>query len=307
MYSVLLGKTCGNGRIVMYREALSTIKVLLAINILSILVVFYIGFQLDSIALIAFATDKTLDSVSNLVSFIGIYYASQKPDYDHLYGHTKFEVLARFILSIILFLSVFQIIINAIKRIIYGPPSILIQITEIAVLSIINIVILLEGLYARHMGKKTGVKTLSLESYNYFNDTVSLLVITSGLILSRYNLSIIDPILAIFFAGLIIKLGWEIFKESVDILTDKAIIPPNEIKNIALSVEGALDCYDITTRTDGVGIFLECTVAVDPNLNVEQAHKVTEKLEEKIKEKYKNYLFKKITIHIEPAKIKDNC
>ncbi len=291
----------------MYRDALSTIKVLLTINIFSILTVFYLGFQLNSIALIAFATDKALDSVSNFVSFVGIYYASQKPDYDHLYGHTKFEVLARFILSIILFLSVFQIIINAVKRIIYGPPEILIHLTGVAALLVINAVIFIEGLYARYMGKKTGVKTLSLESYNYFNDTVSLIIIISGLILSRYNLSIIDPVLAIIFAGLIIRLGWEIFKESVDILTDKAIIPPSEIRNVALSVKEVLDCYDITTRTDGVGIFLECTIAVDPYLSIEQAHKITEKLEEKIKDKYKNHLFRKITIHMEPAKIKDGC
>ena len=290
----------------MYREALYTIRNLFVFNLFLIVAVFYIGFELNSIALIAFATDKALDSASNLISFVGIYFASQKPDYDHLYGHSKFEVLGRFVVSLVLFLSIFQIILNSVNRLISGTFEIELSTSELIILASIDILLLLEGYYSKIRGKKTNIRILELEAYNYFNDTLAMIIIIVGLFLSKFGLYFIDPLLALGFAALILKLGWEIFRESVDILTDKAIIPPDKIRELALGTEGVIDCYEITTRTDGVGVFLECSIAVEPDLKVSDAHKIADIIENKIKTTFTQHVFKKITIHIEPAETHGN-
>ncbi len=287
-----------------YREAYRIILKVAVINIILGVILLLTGFNIDSIALIAFSADKLLDSVNNVLSIIAIYMASKRADKEHQYGHGKFEVLARFFLSMILFISMFQILVNSIMRL-FNPKRILpLQIYELAILLSALAVIISTSVYMSRRGTKTGVKTLTAESYNYLGDTFSMIAVIAGMYLSSIGLYLIDPLIAILIAGMILRLGWKIFKESIDILTDRAVIEPIFIEGIAKKHKQVREVDEITSRSDGVGIFIEFTLRLDPNLSLEEAHDLAHIIEREIKKKLGKGKVRRITIHIEPYKNK---
>ncbi|MGQ4892464.1 MAG: cation diffusion facilitator family transporter [Candidatus Njordarchaeia archaeon] len=287
----------------MYQEAFSYIKKIFTINILFILVLYYVSFTTNSIAILAFTIDKTLDTISNIVSIIGVGKAVKSADTDHQYGHAKYEVISRFILSLLLFFSVIQIEINAINRLIKRSITPEINSDIIAVMILVDLGIFLIFLYTRRSGKKTGVKTLIAESYNYLFDVASLSIVITGVYFSTLGYPFLDPILAIIISLIILKLGWEIFKESVGILTDKAVVDAETIKKLVESFPGVIDCHNIASRSDGYHSYLEFHMVVNSNMTVEEAHSIADAIEEAIKRKFKEYNFKQITIHIEPESV----
>ena len=287
----------------MYKNAFKYIRNIMIINVITIVFMFMASYLTNSIALLAFAIDKSLDTLSNIISMVGIGIAARTADTDHQYGHAKFEVISRFILSLILFLSVIQIIANAVnrlffKRIVPTMDPLSFQISIAVMILLVSIFF-----YARRGGRITGVKTLTAESYNYLTDIFSLTIVISGVYLSSFGLYYIDPIIAIVISFLILKLGWEIFEESIGVLTDKAVLDIESIKKFVESYPKVINCHGIATRTDGYHSYLEFHMVVDSKITVEDAHNLAHEIEEAIKNKFKEYNFKQVTIHIEPESV----
>ena len=51
------------------------------------------GYYSHSVSIAADGFHSMFDGVSNIVGFIGIYFASHPPDEDHPYGHRKIETI----------------------------------------------------------------------------------------------------------------------------------------------------------------------------------------------------------------------
>jgi len=283
-----------------YKEAYRVILKVAVVNIILGVILLITGFSVDSIALIAFSADKLLDSVNNILSIFAIYIASKRADREHQYGHGKFEVLARFFLSMIPFISMFQILVNSVTRLLNPREIPNLHMYELAILLSALCVIIFTSIYMSKRGARTGVKTLTAESYNYLGDTFSMIAVITGMYLSSVGLYLVDPLIAILIAGMILRLGWKIFRESIDILTDKAVVEPIFIKGIAEKHKQVREVDEITSRSDGVGVFIEFTLRLDPNLSLEEAHSLAHNIEKEIKKKLGKDKVRKITIHIEP-------
>lgn len=70
------------------------------------------------------------------------------------------------------------------------------------------------------------------------------------------------------------------------------------INNAASSVKGVAGIHNITYSTAKDGIFISLHVMVDRNMSLEDAHKVSDEIEEQIKKSVENV--NHITIHLEP-------
>ena len=286
----------------MFSEAFGYIKRFLIINVFIIGALAYLSFATNSIALTAFAIDKTLDLMSNLISIYGVGKARKPPDLDHHYGHEKFEVLSRFVLSILLIISVLQIFSSSLHRLLF--ERVYLRVEQIYLYSLIGVASanFLLFLIAKLGVAKTGVKTLEAESYNYLQDTLTTAIILLGIYISATGIWYLDPILGIVISFLILRIGWRIFRESYLILSDAAPIKRDEIKKIVEGFEEVKKCRDIAVRSDGFNLYLELTIEVDPNLTILEAHDLTDEIERAIKRAFRGNQFRRITIHVEPVK-----
>ena len=107
----------------------------------------------------------------------------------------------------------------------------------------------------------------------------------------------LDIILSFPVALLVFKSGWQVLKENLPWLVDEIAIAPELIHQIVMEVPGVINCHDIASRgLLGRQVFIEMHLIVEAQ-DIENAHKITEEIEERLKEKFEPV---RVMIHIEP-------
>ncbi len=119
-----------------------------------------------------------------------------------------------------------------------------------------------------------------------------------GIIASQFGLPWIDPLAAVVVGILIVKTGWDIFKEASHNLTDgfnKEQL--DSITQCINKVSRVKKVKDIKARFSGNNILLDVTVIVSRDLNVVEGHNVTEEIEKNLKS---DFNITEIVVHVEP-------
>ena len=78
-----------------------------------------IGFFTNSIAITSDAINSLVDSLSGIITILGIKYASKLPDKKHPYGYGKIEHMSEFLVSSIILYAGITECIESIKKIIH--------------------------------------------------------------------------------------------------------------------------------------------------------------------------------------------
>ena len=111
---------------------------------------------------------------------------------------------------------------------------------------------------------------------------------------------ILDPIFGIIVAIIIIYVGYELLKKTSNFLLgtspDKTIV--EKLNNIADKTEGVIGIHKISIHDYGITKVVTLHANVNNNLMIDQAHKIADVLEQKIKDKT-GFLS---IIHIEPER-----
>lgn len=104
--------------------------------------------------------------------------------------------------------------------------------------------------------------------------------------------------MAIVVGLIIIKSGYDIFKESAFSLSDG--FPQEDLDNyrkIVLMVPGVRAVSDIRGRNYGANVYIDITILVDPEISVQAGHAITEKVESALQ---KTEDVTAIDVHVEP-------
>ena len=110
-----------------------------------------------------------------------------------------------------------------------------------------------------------------------------------------------EPVTSVIVALFVSKVGYDIFKGSINELMDVSIDEEheNEIKNIASSTEGVKKLGALRTRKHGAYAYVDLVICVDGDLTVKEGHDIATNLEKKIIEELS--IVKGITVHVEPC------
>ncbi|MFA4984590.1 MAG: cation diffusion facilitator family transporter [Candidatus Omnitrophota bacterium] len=244
------------------------------------------------------------DGASNIIGIIGITLSSQPRDKDHPYGHKKYETFFSLGIAALLFLLSFQIIEAGIER--FRHPVLpqvnagnfaVMLITVAANIWIMN--------YEQKRGRELKSDFLIADAmhtradiFTSFSVIVTLLAIKSGF-------PILDPIATIIIALFIAYAGLEIVREGARVLCDTAaIIEDKKISDIVLGVKGVKACHKIRSRGRPDDINIDLHVQVDPAMHIEEAHKISYRIEEAIKNGIP--AVSDVVVHMEPREKKRN-
>jgi cation diffusion facilitator family transporter len=253
-----------------------------------------IGLAIKSSAILAEGIHSGMDVFSSLISLVGINASSKPKDKEHPYGHYKFEVMSGLVITILLFLAGIWTIYEAIKGFI--SPNI-ISISYLG-LGIMILSVILNEIMARiktHIGKKENSLSLLSDGIHDKVDVYTSLAIFIGLIIMPYWIYI-DSILAFLIGLYIIKESFSLGKEATDSLLD--VSAGDEIENKIKSIGKSQDIVisDIKTQKKGSVITANIMIKLPKTLSVEEATKISERLQNHLMEEINNLSYVAIQI-----------
>ncbi len=292
--SALQGKTTVDRR----QEVRRVLAVALALNIAMSLLKLAVGVVSGSLAVIADAMHSATDALSSLTGLITNSLSDPRPDRDHPYGHHKYEAVGALGIAGFILFTALEILLRSSERMLEGFPQIRVTAQELMILGLVLGLNLLLAGYEYSEGRRLNNSLLKADAQHAASDvwtTVVVLVGMAGAMIFRVNW--LDIALAIPLALLLIKVCWQVLRQTLPWLVDHIAIAPESIHAETMAVPGVLNCHDIASRgVLGQQVFIDMHLIVDAE-DLISAHTITERVETRLDQKFGPV---RCTIHLEP-------
>ena len=281
-----------------YKKVKQVLWIILFANIGVAILKIAIGSIIKSASMTADGFHSISDGTSNIVGLIGVSIASKPKDKEHPYGHKKFEVISGLFIGAMLLFIGGKIIFEGISKF-QNPVEPTITIGSLLVLILTLIVNIFVCTYEYRIGKKLNSYILVSDSLHTKSDIFVSIGVLLTLVGVKLGLpAIIDPIASLVVAGFILHASYEIFKSTIDVLVDKAIVDEEAIKHILKSFNEIKDVHNIRSRGSENDVHIDMHIMVEPNITVEKSHKLNHDIEESIRKNINKSA--QVIIHIEP-------
>jgi cation diffusion facilitator family transporter len=281
-----------------YKKVKQVLWIILFANLVVAVVKIIIGTFIKSASMTADGFHSLTDGSSNIVGLIGIQIASKPVDEEHPYGHRKFETLAGLFISGMLFLVGGKIIVDAICRFVNSViPNITLE--SLFILLVTLLINIFVSIYEYKKGRELKSQILISDSMHTRSDIYVSIGVLVTLVCIKIGLPpIVDPIASFLVAGMIMYAAYEIFKDNSNILVDKAVVSTEKIKDITLSFEHVKDTHNIRSRGSKNDLYIEMHIMTEPDMSVDESHKLIHSIEEKIREEINENV--QVSAHVEP-------
>ena len=270
-------------------------------NIFLLIIKGSIGFITNSQSMIADSFNSFGDVFSSLMTYIGNKISSKQADEDHNLGHGKAEYIYSFLISIVMILTAYTVIKNAIFTYIHNSEItfnyLLIIVCIITIITKLSLYLYTKKVYKKH--KNILVEANSKDHRNdCFITTGTLISAISGL----YGYKLVDISVGVLIGIWIFYTGIKILKESYDVLMDKTMNEETKDKVLEV-VKNNKDVEKIDNfKSTPVGYKYQVsfTIFVDGNMTTFKSHEIANKLEKEIEKKIEEVYL--CVIHVDPIK-----
>lgn len=281
-----------------YRQVKRVLWLILLANFIVALLKIVVGIAIRSTSMTADGFHSIADTTSNILGIIGIILASKPTDKEHPYGHSKFEVISGLFIGAMLLFLAGKIIVDALESF-RNPVVPAITIESLIALFITLFINIFVSNYEYKMGKRLNSYILISDSLHTKNDIFVSIGVLVTLLGVKFGLPIIiDPIVSLVVAGFILYASYEIFKSTINVLVDKAIIDDKDVISVLYTFKEIKTYHNIRSRGSENNIYIDMHIMVDPNMTVENAHKLSHDIEDKIRKIVNENA--QVIIHIEP-------
>lgn len=260
----------------------------IATNVLLVIGKAIVGFIAGSVSVILDAFNNLTDAISSIITIIGIKLAKRKPTAKHPYGFGRVEYFSAIIIAAIILGTGITSMVESIQKII-TPTETSFTVASAVIIGVAIVVKIILGLYTRAMGKKYNSDSLVASGVDAIMDSIVSAATLGGIIANLiWNVNI-DGWIGAIISIMIIKAGLEMLLESIsDILGAR---PEAEItkaiKADVCSIEGVDGAYDLILHNYGPDRAIGSVhVEISSNLNAEQIHSMTMRIQNLIMEKY---------------------
>jgi len=277
------------------RQIRRVLIVTMLLNFVATAIKIAAGLATGALSVVADGLDSLFDGLSNVVGLAGLYAASKPPDAEHPYGHRKFETLAALSISFLLFLTCLQLLQTAWNRLgQVGGPVVNLW-TGIAMLASM-LVQAGTSLYELREGRRLKSELLVADALHTRASILVSLSVLAGLGFVRLGYPQADPLLAIFVAVMIAKIGADVLRETLPVLLDQAPIDPRQIAAVVQSVGGVESFHRVRSRGAEGSAAVDLHVRVSPTRTVKEADAIASEVRRRL------LLLEKVsdvTVHVE--------
>lgn len=269
---------------------------------------FVAGIVAGSSAMVADAVHSLSDFLTDLIVLVFVRIGAKPQDESHDYGHGKFETLATLFVALALVGAAIGIIVSGslkIARWLQGEtletPGMLAL--WAALLSILVKEILFRFTIAK--GRALESPAVVANAWHHRSDALSSVgaaVGIGGAILLGQRWAVLDPLASIVVGGMLVKVAWDLLRESTGELTDSSLSAETEreIEDIIRSFPQVSEPHNLRTRRIGNRIAIEAHVRLDGTMSLNEAHDIVSDIERKIRNHFGHGTI--VTIHMEPVK-----
>jgi cobalt-zinc-cadmium efflux system protein len=192
--------------------------IIMVLNFIITLIEVMGGLLSGSLSLLSDALHNFSDGISVIVSFIALRLSKRENTLKNTFGYKRAEILAALFNSSFLIIISFFLFKEAYLRI-QHPQNID---------SKIMIIVALVGLAANTIsvfllksGSKDNINIRSAYIHLFSDSLSSFGVIIGGILIYYFNITMVDPILTFVIGAYVLKEGFDILKQSVNILMEK--------------------------------------------------------------------------------------
>jgi cation diffusion facilitator family transporter len=255
------------------------------------------GYATGTVSMISDGFHSLTDTASNVLGLAGARVSRKPPDEDHPYGHRKFETLAAAGIFVFLLLVVVEVLRAAIKRVSGGDAP---QVTawSFGVMLATIAVNLLVVRYERREGRRLNSELLLADAMHTRSDVLTSCAVLVSLAAVYAGFPALDPIGGIVIAGFIAYSGWQIARETSNVLADRVALDEANIRAVVMSVPEVVGCHHIRSRGTADHIFLDLHVWFSGDTTLFEAHRLSHVVKDRLLEALPQ--IKDAIIHIEP-------
>ncbi|RLI83024.1 cation diffusion facilitator family transporter [Archaeoglobales archaeon] len=244
------------------------------------------GISVGSTALIADAVHSLIDVIGSVFVWIGIRVSEKPADKTHPYGHFKAESLAEMAVGIIIVLSSFFIIYEALNELIgLMSPDFEYYALAVAGLSAVGNEFLAR--YKISAGRKARSSALIAEGKHSRVDVLASLAVFMGFIFVKFGYWWTDGLIAIVISVIILQMGIGILKNSTDVLMDRVDEQLDfQISEIVRKIEGVERVDMIASRGTWRTKIIEVHFCVKPGTPTDVIDLIQREIEERVKSSF---------------------
>lgn len=263
------------------------------------------GIFAHSGAMISDAVHSASDVFSTFVVMIGIKISARASDKEHPYGHERMECVAAIVLATILCITGLGIGKNAIAKLQDGNDAGMVIPGILALVAAIVSIVVKEAMfwYTRGAAKKIDSGALMADAWHHRSDALSSVGALVGILFARNGYPMMDAVASLIICVFIVKASYDIFKDAVDKMVDKACDEETEreLRNFVEAQPGVLGVDLLQTRVFGNKIYVDLEIGADENSTLKESHQVAEQVHDKLEIQFPKV--KHIMIHVNPKSV----
>jgi cation diffusion facilitator family transporter len=268
-------------------------------NTLLVLFKLSVGLWIGSVAVLSEAVHSGTDLIAALVAFFAVRASDAPPDEKHPYGHGKMESISGVAEALLILGAGGYIIYAAVQALRYEHPPEKVG-WGVAIMALSALV---NSFVARHLfriARATDSIALEADAHHLGIDVWTSLGVVIGLALVwGTGLHLFDPLVALAVAFFILRTGWRILRGAFSPLLDEQL-PEEEVRAVESIMAGnreVLGWHKLRTRKSGSQRHVDVHIQVDDDMSLKEAHRLTEELEDAMREALPNL---SVMIHTEP-------
>ncbi|MCL5029952.1 MAG: cation diffusion facilitator family transporter [Bacteroidetes bacterium] len=243
------------------------------------------GIFSNSLALISDALHNFGDLLSLILSLVAVRMSNWKATPNKTYGYIRAEIIVAFINSSALVVIGIYLIYEGVGRIISPERVTGIWIIITASLAFIANTI---STFLLYKNSKDNLNAKAAYLHLFYDSVNSLLVIIAGILIYFYNWVILDPVFSILIGLFIIKSGWDVVLETINILNEGTPkeINSNEVTAFISSFPEVKQIHHLHIWSLSSKMYaLSVHVVVDDQL-ISKGYLIIDQLEKALKEKF---------------------
>lgn len=281
-------------------------KVLLYTLVLNLIVAFGkigFGFKASLISMMSDGFHSLMDSSSNIIALVALYFSNKQPDDKFQYGYKKFESFASLSISFLLFLTSYEIVKSLMDR--FNNATV----PDVSIESfIVMIITILINIWVANYEKKKGIELnnqlLTVDASHTSSDILVSFSVLISVFAVKMGFPIFDFLASSVIVVIIASLAWKILSESIGVLSDSSSLDVRDVERVVLGIDGVISCHKVRTRGLNDNIHIDLHIQVNPNITIIEAHKIGHIVQNKLKETFKG-VYDVIT-HVEPEEEHDD-
>ncbi|MGB8603204.1 MAG: cation diffusion facilitator family transporter [Rhizomicrobium sp.] len=245
---------------------------------------FAVGIATGSLGLISEGLHSFLDLGATILTYLAVRVSDKPADAEHPYGHGKAESVAALAETILLFVTSFWIVTEAVHRLIVGHSTVTANWWAVGVIVVSILIDLTRARALTKVAKATRSQALEADALHFSSDVLSSTVVLIGLGFVAIGWPMGDALAAIGVAVFVCRAGWRLGRSTIATLIDAAPQGVTDrLNKIVATVPGIAAIERVRARPAGSTLFADIDVAIGRSLPQSHAVAIRQAICEAIK------------------------